>query len=304
MIEVTRIASLTGHQNPVYALELSQKPGILFTAGNDKGVVEWSLSKNEFIKVLMPVSSSVYSLHAPESAPVLVVGMRSGQIAIFDFEAQKVVAKLDHHKYPVFGLCSVSGKRELLASSEDGSVSVISLTDYSLLYRFHVADQTVRVIAVSPDEKQVAFGCKDNIIRIYSLDDYTLLRELNGHTHPITSIQYSPDGKSLLSGGRDAKLNVWDLLDYSLKDTVVAHLFSIYDIRFHPQYPYFATCSQDKTIKIWDAESLKLRKIISREKGYPSHSHSINKICWDKQTGNLISISDDKDVNVWKVDFS
>ena len=174
MIEVTRITALTGHQNPVYALELSQKPGIIFTAGNDKGVVEWSLKRREFIKVLMPVASSVYSLHAPESAPVLVAGERSGQISIFDFSESKVVARLSHHKFPVFGLTSVHRKNELLASSEDGSVSVISLNDYSTLYRFPVSDQTVRAIAVSPDESIVAFGSKDHIIRVYNLDDYSL----------------------------------------------------------------------------------------------------------------------------------
>jgi len=40
MITVEIIAELTGHSNPIFTLELSQKPGILFTGGNDKGVVE------------------------------------------------------------------------------------------------------------------------------------------------------------------------------------------------------------------------------------------------------------------------
>ena len=303
MIEVTRINALTGHQNPVYALELSQKPGILFTAGNDKGVVEWSLERQEFIKVLMPVATSVYSLHCPECCPVMAVGERSGQISIFNFIEQKVIARLGHHKYPVFGLKSVSRKQELLASSEDGSVSVTSLNDFSILYRFLVSEQTVRVIAISPDETLVAFGCKDNTIKIYNLDDYSLVQELNGHTHPVTSLQFSPDGRHLISGGRDAKLNIWNLPNFSLRETIVAHLFTIYDIAYHPTLPYFATCSQDKSIKIWDAENFKLRKIISKERGFITHSHSINKIAWDPQSGNLISTGDDKDVLIWAVSF-
>ena len=46
MISVEKIAELTGHGNPIFTLELSQKPGILFTGGNDKGLVEWSLKNN------------------------------------------------------------------------------------------------------------------------------------------------------------------------------------------------------------------------------------------------------------------
>jgi centriolar protein POC1 len=53
---VEKTAELTGHSNPIFTLELSQKPGILFTGGNDKGLVEWSLKTNAFIKVMFPVA--------------------------------------------------------------------------------------------------------------------------------------------------------------------------------------------------------------------------------------------------------
>jgi centriolar protein POC1 len=57
----------------------------------------------------------------------------------------------------------------------------------------------------------------------------------------------------------------------------------------------------DKSIKIWGADDFKLYKIISREKGYPSHVLSINKLAWN---GNqLISASDDKRVMIWDIQF-
>ncbi|MBC8052558.1 MAG: WD40 repeat domain-containing protein [Sphingobacteriaceae bacterium] len=304
MIEVKQEALLSGHQNPVYAVEVSQKPGIIFTGGNDKGVVEWSLKNMAFIKVLMPVKSSVYSLHAPECAPVLAVGERSGLISLFNFVEQRITAEISHHKIPIFDLKSVNRKTELLAASEDGTVSVIDLTSHKLLYNFQVSQATVRTIAINRNESVVAFGCKDNIIRLYNLDDYSLITELTEHMLPVTSLEFSPDGKYLLSGGRDAKLNIWNTSDYSLKDTIVAHMFAIYDIKFHPTQPYFATSSRDKSIKIWDAESFKLKKVISREKGMVAHSHSVNKICWDASTEFLISVSDDTNVMIWKVDTS
>jgi WD40 repeat protein len=57
----------------------------------------------------------------------------------------------------------------------------------------------------------------------------------------------------------------------------------------------------DKSIKIWDAADFRLRKNISREKGYPSHMLSINKLAW---TGNqLLSVSDDKVIIRWALTF-
>jgi len=121
MISVTKTAELTGHGNPVFTLELSQKPGILFSGGNDKGLVEWSLKNNAFIKVLFPVASSVYAIHAPADVPYLFAGLRSGEVLVFDFIKQQLRSPLRHHKSPVFDIKSVQHKKELLIASEDGS---------------------------------------------------------------------------------------------------------------------------------------------------------------------------------------
>lgn len=302
MIEIKLQATLSGHQNPIFTVENSQKSGILFTAGNDKGVVEWSLKTMSFIKVMFPVKSSVYSLHCPVEAPLLIAGEKNGQANVFDFKEQKITHVLQHHKLPVFDIKTVRTKNELLLSSEDGTVSVWDLRSMQMLYDFKVSKDTVRVISISPDEKNVAFGCKDNIIRIYRLVDYSLISELKEHSLPVTSLQFSPDGKYLLSGSRDAQLKIWNTSDFTLQDNVAAHLFSIYTIAFHPELPYFATASRDKSIKIWDTENFALLKTLSIEKGYEMHRLSVNKIIWDTEN-RLISVGDDKLVKVWTVLF-
>jgi len=298
---VEKIAELTGHSNPIFALALSQKPGILFSGGNDKGVVEWSLKTNSFIKVMFPVAASVYAIHCPENFPYLIAGLRSGQVLVFDFIEQKVIKSLNHHLKPVFDIKSVNGKKELLIASEDGTVSIWSLENLELIHTITVSHDTVRCISISPDEKQVAFGCRDSNVNIYDLDDYTQIKTLNGHTMAVFSLQYSPLGDYLVSGSRDAQVKIWDMHTLDLKENIAAHLFAVNHIAFHPTQPYFATASMDKTIKIWGSDDFKLYKIISREKGYASHQLSINKIAWDGD--DLISLSDDKRIIIWRVEF-
>lgn len=295
------LRSLSGHQNPVYALTNSNEPGIFFTGGNDKGVVEWSLQKMSFLKVLMPVKTSVYSLHQYQKQ--LFVGQRSGEVSIFDLNEQMVKTTFQAHEKPVFDLVTIPEKQEFLTASEDGTVGVWSLTDWSLLYRIRVSADTVRAIAVSADGLKVAFGCKDGAVRIYELSDYSLLHSLQQHTLPVTSVQYSPDGKYLISGGRDAQLNFWSLSDYRLQHTIPAHLFSIYGIAFHPSLPYFATVSQDKSIKLWGTDDLRLYKILSIEKSTHGHTHSINKLIWSPDGKYLLTTGDDKLVMVWEWDL-
>lgn len=292
------LKSLSGHQNPVYALINSGKPGIFLTGGNDKGIVEWSLDKMSFLKVLMPVKSSVYSMHYYNDQ--LFAGQRSGELSIFDFNTRTVINTFQAHEKPVFDLVTIPEKQELLTASEDGTVAIWSLTDFSLLYRIKVSFDTVRAIAISPDHQQAAFGCKDGIVRIYDLNDYSLLHELAKHSLPVTSVQYSPDGKYLVSGGRDAQLNFWSLPAYELQETITAHMFSVYAIAFHPSLPYFATASQDKSIKLWGSQDLKLYKILSIEKNTHGHTHSINKLVWTPDGKYLISTGDDKLAIIWE----
>ena len=299
MITVEKTAELNGHSNPIFTLELSQKPGILFTGGNDKGLVEWSLKNNAFIKVMFPVAASVYAIHGTVNFPLLFTGLRNGDVLVFDFIKQALQPTLKHHQKPIFDIKSVNHKDELLVASEDGTVSVWDLKTLNLLHTIKVSNDTIRSISISPDEKRVAFGCRNNQVAIYDLEDYTLIKTLHGHTMAVFAVQYSPDGQFLISGGRDAQVKIWDARLYELVKNIPAHLFAVNSIVFHPTLPYFATASMDKSIKIWGADDFKLYKIISREKGYPSHLLSINKLSWKDE--QLISVSDDKNIIIWNV---
>lgn len=292
------LQTLNGHQNPIYTLANSQKKDTFFSAGNDKGVVEWSLETMSFVKVLVPVQSSVYALH--RHGNLLFIAQRSGLILVFNLDKEKIAATLSFHQKGVFDLKTIACKNELISTGEDGMLAVWSLTDFSLLYHFQIIPQTIRSIALSNDEQEIALGGKDGVIRIYRSEDYSLIRELAAHKLPITSLQYAPSGNYLISGSRDAQLKVWSLPEYELINSIAAHMFSIYAIVFHPSKPYFATCSQDKSIKLWGAEDFKLYKILSLEKNTEGHFHSINKLIWSEDGRYLISTGDDRQVMVWE----
>ncbi len=301
MIRVEKKAELTGHANPIFTAELSRKPGILFTGGNDKGVVEWSLKSDTFIKVMFPVAASVYAIHCPANFPYLFAGLRSGNVLVFDFLKQQIISSLKQHQLPIFDVKSLIYKNEAIVVSEDGTASIWDLNSLDLLFNIKVSNDTIRSVALSPDEKQIAFGCRDNSIQVYDSSEYVKIGAIEGHTMAVFSVQFSPKGDYIISGGRDAQLKIWDSASFKLLYSIPAHMFAINNIAFHPTRPYFASASMDKSIKIWGADDFKLYKIISREKGFESHRLSINKVVWNGD--NLVSVSDDKRVIVWDVQF-
>src|SRR5690606_8470225 len=152
---------LSGHQNPIYTVENGPELNQIITGGNDKGVVLWDLKKMTFDRMLTPVDSSVYALHYIPFLNILSIGERSGKITLFSFDKNEIIATLLYHEKPVFDLQVLESKTELLAASEDGSVSIWCLKSFKKLHHLDISEQTVRTITVSPDERLIAFGTKD-----------------------------------------------------------------------------------------------------------------------------------------------
>lgn len=289
--------TFTGHSNSIYALAESAKPGIIFSAGNDKGVVEWSLKQQQFIMVKWPVNSSVYTLLSHENS--LFAGEKSGRVTAFDFLAQNLAADFKAHDLPIFDIKILPGQQQLLTASEDGTLAIWSLKDFSAITRIQISAQTVRKIAVNKVGSEIALACKDGRIVVCDTANYSFKKTYDAHEPSVTAIAYDPTGKFLFSGGRDAQLKIWSTETFELIQQVPAHMFAIYKIAFHPTLPLVATCSQDKTIKIWDTKDLRLHKILSLERSGNGHRHSVNDLIWTHNGAQLISTGDDRTILVW-----
>src|SRR5690606_13778783 len=296
-IDITLEATLVGHQNPIFTLAQTSNSQLLYTAGNDKGVVVWDLEKMAFQKLLCKVGSSVYVLKVVPDTDLLAIGMRSGQVLLVDTTDQTLVANLKTEHGAIFSIAFLNDKQEMIAIGEEGYAYVWDLRNYELLYRFKIADTTVRAIAVSKDQKQIAFGDKNGMIHLYQADDYQERVKKQVHSMPITSMIFM--NNHLISGGRDAQLFKLETNTLDTIQQITPHMFTVYSIDNGGHDDIFATASRDKTWKVWKEEDLTLLKNISRDRCYDSHHLSINSMIWNKD--RIFTVSDDKLVKVWKV---
>lgn len=295
--EINLIGTLIGHQNPIFALAVSSiNPDALFTAGNDKGVVEWDLKSMSFKRLLCKVGSSVYSLLSIPETSLLAIGMRSGQLLVVDTDTQTLKANLKTESGAIFSIKTIHAKKELIAIGEEGMAYVWSLENFELLYRFKVSGTTVRVIEVQQSGSVVAFGDKNGEVHLFNSEDFQEIQRKKIHEMPVTSLQFEPSG-NLFSGGRDAKLYKLNP-NLDVVQEIVPHMFTVYGIELNKEKNLIATVSRDKTLKIWNLDDLKLIKNISRDRGYDSHYLSINAFLWDAD--RIITVSDDKSVKIWQ----
>lgn len=294
-----KATTLSGHNNPIYTVIAHPNGELFYTAGNDKGIVEWDLKTLEHQRVFSQIQNTVYALCILSDLNTLVAGCNDGSICFFNLQNAKLEAKIDLGS-AIFDIQFIPSKKELLVSTDAGQIFIINPEKQELVHQFQSGNQKVRSLAVYEPSNLLATVSNDEFIRIFNLDDYTLIHQFKGHENGVGSVSFSPDGRYLLTGGRDAHLKIWNVFDWSSKHSFAAHLFAIYNIDFHPTLPFFATASRDKSIKIWRAEDFSLFRNLSIEKAREGHLLSVNDISWTPDGKKLLSVGDDKLVKVWE----
>lgn len=297
-MEVNLRTTLIGHQNPIYTLAIDSDQHKLYSAGNDKGIVEWDLNTDAFSRVLCNVSSSVYCLSIIPKTSYLIAGLRNSDVLVIDRGEQVTLkAQLSVGRGAVFALQYLPLKQELLAIGEQGKAFVWCLKTFNLLYQFEVSNTTVRTVVWDPLSNTLAFGDKNGYLYLYDAQDYKPITSSKIHDGGVSSLAFL--NGTLLSGGRDAKLYKLHVRSLEVMDTVVPHMFTIYGIQVLRD-DLFSTVSRDKTIKVWNKD-LKLQKNISRDKGIESHFLSINAQVFHPEQGAIATAGDDKTIKIWQL---
>jgi WD40 repeat protein len=76
---------------------------------------------------------------------------------------------------------------------------------------FKPCERGVCSLAISPDGKTLALGCRDYTVRLWDLERRTETAVIKGHGGAVHGLDFSPDGKILASGSNDRTVRLWDL---------------------------------------------------------------------------------------------
>ncbi|MFD2557302.1 WD40 repeat domain-containing protein [Sphingobacterium tabacisoli] len=296
MTEISLHGTLAGHQNPIYTLEVDKDTHILYSAGNDKGIVEWDLTEMKFKRILCAVPASVYCLKIIPGTDWIVAGMRNGELFIIQRTEPELVAKLKVEKGAIFDIQFLQAKNEIIGIGEEGRAYVWSLETFQLLYTFQVSKDRVRAMAVSTDGQLIAFGDKQGWVYLHDAQDFNQIVAEKVHEMAIASMFF--DKEHLYTGGRDAQMYKLKFPTLMKENQLTPHFFTVYGITGLSNG--LVTVSRDKTIKVWDKD-FRLLKNISRDKGIDSHHLSINSMAYDGMLKLLCTAGDDKLIKVWLV---
>ena len=150
---------------------------------------------------------------------------------------------------------------------------------------------TVGVVALSPDRRTLATSAGDKTVRIW---DVTTGQERAPLVHPdlVSAVTLSPDGRTLATASFDKTARIWDLA--TGQERPLAHEGLIRALAFSPDGRTLATASDDKTARIWDVTTGQGRVL-------RGHLDTVRAAAFSPDGHLLATASDDATARIWNV---
>ena len=298
---VTRMATLAGHRDAVYALTGGPASRV-FSGSADGMVVGWDAAEPARDgELLARVPNSVYALRHLPALDLLVLGHNFQGIQVIDLSGKQLAHATALPPVAIFEIVFSASRQRLYAGLADGTLAVLRLPDFRLEKLLRLTDKSLRSLAVHEGRGELVVGSSDCLTRVLDLDSLETKYTLGESTNSVFAVAFSPDGAHLLTAGRDAQIRRWNVATgYALAATVPAHLYTVNHLAFSPDGRYLASCSLDKSIKLWDAATLTLLRVLDRARA-AGHGTSVNRVVWPGAENRLVSCSDDRSLAVWQL---
>ncbi|SFQ74180.1 WD40 repeat domain-containing protein [Hymenobacter arizonensis] len=298
---VTKIATLAGHRDAVYALT-GGSGSTIYSGSADGMVVGWDAAEPAQDGVLLArVQNSVYALRHLPALNLLVLGHNFQGIQAIDLAQRQLAHATALPPVAIFEMVFSESRQRLYVGLGDGTLAVLTVPDFKLEKLLRITDKSLRCLALHEGRGELAVGSSDTLTRILDLDSLETKFTLGESTNSVFSVAYSPDGAQLFTAGRDAQIRSWDVASgYALTGTVPAHMYTINHLAFSPDGRYLASCSLDKSIKLWDAGTMNLLRVLDKARA-AGHGTSVNRLVWPGAENRLVSCSDDRSLAVWEV---
>ncbi len=269
-----RLRDLPGHTDTVKAVVFAHQGLWLVSAGEDKKIILWDLSKSETPRV-------VWSQKAPDKVTALAV--------------------------------SPDGKY-LVSGGYDGNITLWKVdTGEKLSQQFKVTEEStsqkgvISHLAFDPKGERLASASYfDKTARLWEVKTGKVLQSLTGFSENMQNIIFSPNGEQVITSADDT-IRLWKVNSGSpLNMTLKGHQGKVSSLNFITQdgQDYLVSASQDRTLRIWDTNSGVTLRVLQ------GHTAGINDITVttpeskssdlaSQPTQQIFSVGEDGTVRRW-----
>jgi len=166
-------------------------------------------ANNSFLKWLDPGGWASSVQFSPDGSS-LAIGLKSGEIQVWDWQKEEKSFLLTGHSAKVTRLIFSKNSRHLFSASNDQNVIMWDIKGQKEIRKILAHSVPVEDIAISDDERTLVTGAGDKIIHIWDLSTSSL-KPVWDFPFPgkVLAVAISSDGEYVAAGGDDGYIRQW-----------------------------------------------------------------------------------------------
>ncbi len=314
--------TLKGHKDRIFKAEFSNDSRYITTIGRDYRVILWNLELKK---------PDTKSYQHPRRVSALQYS-RSGNRAFSgtwgnDSTPNRSLVTWNTATWIPIRKTSFEEDIEAIASFYQDSLLVavgksLYLVDNKNNRRKKIGtdDETIKAVAIAPDESFVAYGGRGDKVTILSykmkrgkkyLSQKSVLTIRKDNTKTpqdgdIYSIAISPDSRYIIIGRRNRTVVIWDIKkNVQLMPPIIAHDFlyerdnEVYTVNFIDKTK-FLTTGRDNTIRLWEIKRNEgLVSLVTKKKG---HAGGIRCLATHPELSLYVTGGGDRLIKLWDIE--
>lgn len=243
---------LTGHKGGVTCIAFSPDNTLVITGSHDKLVRVWERQSGTLKYTLEGHIASITCLVCSGDGR-LFTGSNDCTVRVWNL-VDGTFVNLWRLPKSVHALALAQDRKWAVVASND----TLRVWEYATRRAFslwHRQDAPITCMAISPDERFVAFSEMKNssVVHLLDCEQRLVLHRCVGHTQPVRSIAFLPGQNHwLLTGAKDATARLWDYTTGHCLATLTGHIGPITGVACSPDQRFLLTASLERTAHLWD----------------------------------------------------
>lgn len=283
------------HKGHIASLCFLENDTKIISGGLDGVLRITSAETGELFHTFLGHQGQIWSIDCALSQNLLASGSGDRTIRLWDLKTKKIVHILEDSS-EVWAIKFNKTGNLLVSGSAEGNIKLWDVQTGKFLDTLIGHEEHVRMIDVSPDEKQVISASSDCTLKLWDIEKRELIYTFDGHNNQVWTVAFNSDGNLLASGDVEGKIKLWDVRNRKLQKTIQGHQEQVQNVIFHPKSPILASSGFDGTFKFWEISS-----------GYPlkiwqGFSHTLFCSSWHPQGHQIAAGGGTQIINGWNIE--
>ncbi|KAI3738358.1 hypothetical protein L2E82_28387 [Cichorium intybus] len=188
----------------------------------------------EIKKTFVQKSGRVKSVDLHPTEPWVLLGLYSGNVAIWNFSSQVTEKTFETGKSPVRTAIFIAHKEWIVVGADDGFIRVYNYKSMECVVEFKAHSDFIRSVIVHPSLPYILSASDDKLIKLWDWENaWNCTKTFEGHEHYVMQLAFNPrDSNLFASVSLDCTIKMWNLGSSSPCSSIECHSKGLNSVEF------------------------------------------------------------------------